>query len=937
MSRTLFHRNLVIIGLCGLMNALTFTALTIPTTAYATTTATLSGAITQLSGEPIMDAVVNVTASSMIGTRSMLTDQFGRYQFTGLSAGSYLINVVHPSYKNISGAPVTLTAGAASSIDGSLALTSKRDVESSTTTGSAIDTSATHTGLTVQGNSLVHNPSVRTLEDAVGTLPGVLNVMGTGGSAGQHIHGSFATANQYSIDGVNTSDPLDNRNSVGINIDAIESIQLLTSGLDAEYGRTLGGVVNVTTKSGGETWRGTSHLDYTGSAGVLATELSGDNFEGLSAGRVAFNLGGPVLAERVWVYTSLQGALSTTSNAVDTSAYARDFDSYPLQPEKILGMNFYNKVTAKITSKQDLRWTFSADPAAHHNILQNPTVLPAGEAAEKTGGWLTSLNHGWQLSDSTRLESTLSSQTTHTDTLSMLWLDCADTDDNGACLEDLSKRGYLGQPIGTTFYGLNEGEYSSGAFQESTFSSRSRHAINIAMTNAFDFLGRHNTKTGVSIEALSATTTTPGDGTVYYAFNDGDSILGNDDPTNLNDYSPAIIERSNNSNELSTSGTSLSWYLQDIYKPTKKLTIRPGVRIDAPSLKNADGAVIYKAFNVAPRLGVAFALNDKEVIHGHVGRYYDTGQMLLAQLLASGGTSTSGYEWDGLTNAWSETASYTNNSAIIAHSDLKSPYADELHLGYNRDVGSHWTLISNVAYEVSRGFWEDDEVNQIWNDEGTAIIGYRDGSTDAIYRLRTPDDLYTRYATLEFAMQRTFGENLSMLASYTYSNAVGTNSEDSASATMDIGTLSQFEEGMLTYDVPHNIKLMGTYQRPDTFKLGGLSAGYLVGWNLGIRSGLPYRTTLANGAGYDTFDSAIDGTDRLPAMAQADLRAALTLGRGEHRVVAGVDVTNIFNDRATTSIDSHFDPAAVGDDQTYGDILSRQAPRTVSLVVRGEF
>ncbi|HRE27461.1 MAG TPA: hypothetical protein PK954_12555, partial [Anaerolineales bacterium] len=44
---------------------------------------------------------------------------------------------------------------------------------------------------------------------------------------------------------------------------------------------------------------------------------------------------------------------------------------------------------------------------------------------------------------------------------------------------------------------------------------------------------------------------------------------------------------------------------------------------------------------------------------------------------------------------------------------------------------------------------EDDEVNQIWNEDGTEVIGGRNGTTSAVYRLRTPDEVFNRFTSVE--------------------------------------------------------------------------------------------------------------------------------------------------------------------------------------------
>ena len=79
-----------------------------------------------------------------------------------------------------------------------------------------------------------------TTEDAVG--PAVL--------------GSTGAENQYIIEGLNTTGIERAERTKQLNFDFVEEIEVKTGGLNAEYGRMTGGVINVITKSGGNTFRG---------------------------------------------------------------------------------------------------------------------------------------------------------------------------------------------------------------------------------------------------------------------------------------------------------------------------------------------------------------------------------------------------------------------------------------------------------------------------------------------------------------------------------------------------------------------------------------------------------------------------------------------------------------------------------------------------------
>ena len=60
------------------------------------------------------------------------------------------------------------------------------------------------------------------------------------GGGNPNIHGGSLYDNQYLVDGINTTDPVSNTFSANFNFDAIKEVQVLTGGLDAEYGQATG-------------------------------------------------------------------------------------------------------------------------------------------------------------------------------------------------------------------------------------------------------------------------------------------------------------------------------------------------------------------------------------------------------------------------------------------------------------------------------------------------------------------------------------------------------------------------------------------------------------------------------------------------------------------------------------------------------------------------
>ena len=127
-----------------------------------------------------------------------------------------------------------------------------------------VDTTSTTTGTNYSSRVITHLPVARNYADIVHSNPGVLTDPGDtqGRSLALSIYGSTSAENQWIIDGVNTTNVLKGIQGKAINNEFVQEVEVKTGGYQAEYGRALGGVINVITKSGGNTFHGDGFVYY---------------------------------------------------------------------------------------------------------------------------------------------------------------------------------------------------------------------------------------------------------------------------------------------------------------------------------------------------------------------------------------------------------------------------------------------------------------------------------------------------------------------------------------------------------------------------------------------------------------------------------------------------------------------------------------------------
>ncbi|MCD4653238.1 TonB-dependent receptor, partial [bacterium] len=116
-----------------------------------------------------------------------------------------------------------------------------------------------------------------------------------------HVHGAAINDNQYLIDGLDHTDVLFANGRLGLTPEVVDSVEIQTSALNAEYGRIMGGVFNAVTRSGGDDWHGRIRLDY------VDTDWESDSDHpryhaggGYNYWKPTFVLDGPVIREKLW-------------------------------------------------------------------------------------------------------------------------------------------------------------------------------------------------------------------------------------------------------------------------------------------------------------------------------------------------------------------------------------------------------------------------------------------------------------------------------------------------------------------------------------------------------------------------------------------------------------------------------------------------------------
>jgi hypothetical protein len=918
--------------------------------AFAQTTGTLKGEIVDQADSPLAGVALTLTGSNLQGQREKLTTDEGRFLFIALPPGDYRLVIEKEGFKTIIRENLVVALGRTVSLMLVLELPEVGEAVEIIDTRPVVDVESTMQSETLSHDFLKDLPSARSFQDAVQFLPGV-----TGGS-NPNINGGGSGSNQYYLDGATTTDPVTGTFSMNFNFDAIEDLEVITAGYDARYNQGLGGTINIVTKSGGNTFEG----DF--SVYLLTSKLAGDGNQYVSLRpsdtlniELNASLGGPIVKDRLWFYLSYR----YTRNRFLASGGAdigRDFSRFPLVPTLVKGHFVLAKLTANPFERNQFTFSFRMDPLRFENLGQSVRTVADAGLLWRQGGFATNLSHEVRIGGRAVLDTRVVYSYSTIFLEPMLWKDCVERDDLGRCVDETDDQGRdLQAPRIVSSRGLNHGSYGNY-----NYNRRHRFEVNSNLRVNIDrALGAHTLDVGVFFSPIWSVFDFGYVGNTLIQKNpidkNGDGVLeGIEEISDLDSYENEARYVIVNEDRQIQTGSTFNVYFNDVWNPTRGLTIRGGVRYLRARLSNNIGDTIIDNHAVSWGAGVSWDpfRDGKTSLVLNVAQISEPGLLLVSGVLNQGSFNFEYYPWDDEQQRWSEEADRASTPASnISHPDFVVSRTNEFYGAVRREIARDMRAEVQFVYKRFRNNWEDDEVNVLWNERGDDQVGFRNGTPDDIYRLRTPQDSNRRYFSLTLLLKKELSDNFSMLGSYTYSRFISNTSarnqddQQGRSGDFDNPTQRYVEDGLGAFDRPHVAKIAAKYDNPTVWKVSEkFSLGYSVGASFQFASGVPLNRLEYNDwrRGYTNYIFKRGTRERLPASLDLDIRAALALSIAGTRVDIIVQAFNILNSLEVTEANE----AATRDNDTvdrigtgavYATPTRYQRPRRLELGVRFSF
>jgi len=248
-------------------------------------------------------------------SRDALANESGDYTFVEVVPGTYTVQFELTGFKKNVQKSVIVDVNQVVTLNSTLQIGGSQEIVDVTSEAPQVDTTSTQLGAVINDRSVNELPlNQRDTYQFLQLQPGVQAQLGSSGTlfAGSSdagsvsVNGGRTRANNFNVNGGDANDQFVNTPTIQPTPDSVQEFRIITNTFDAEYGRNSGSVVNLITKSGGNTFHGdvyeylrNTDLDSRGYPDTTKPQLNQNQFGG--------TFGGPIKKDRSFFFLSYEG------------------------------------------------------------------------------------------------------------------------------------------------------------------------------------------------------------------------------------------------------------------------------------------------------------------------------------------------------------------------------------------------------------------------------------------------------------------------------------------------------------------------------------------------------------------------------------------------------------------------------------------------------
>jgi Carboxypeptidase regulatory-like domain len=308
------------------------------------TTAGIQGTVRDASGAVVGGAHVVVRGTTLAGDKSLDSESTGYYRFANLPPGVYTVEVSAKGFKSVKRGGLTLEIGHLPTVDITMEVGATVEVVEVSGQAPAIDVTTNTNQTNVTQDVIDNTPHGYSFQSVIQYAPmarneplaGGSSMMGSGGTGGSlpgssgngmsvgfSVGGAADSESAYLVEGQDTENISGGASQANVPFEFIQEVQVKTSGIEAEHGGALGGVVNVVMKKGSNAYHGSvfgtfesdamdgganATLRYDPTPVSIPTGFDNDSQtyspkkDHFRIAQPGFTVGGPMIKDRLWFF-----------------------------------------------------------------------------------------------------------------------------------------------------------------------------------------------------------------------------------------------------------------------------------------------------------------------------------------------------------------------------------------------------------------------------------------------------------------------------------------------------------------------------------------------------------------------------------------------------------------------------------------------------------
>jgi hypothetical protein len=862
----------------------------------------INGRILDPSGAAIVDAEITIVNDATRIQYASRTNGDGIYVVTNLPPGPYRLQVAKPGFKTLIKPDIVLNVQDSVAINFTLPIGAVADTVTVEGGAPVVDTQSATVSTVIDRNFVESLPlNGRSFNTLLQLTPGVV-IAPTGGnpqSPGQFsIAGQRTDANNFTVDGVSADFGVAANNGAGasgtgsaqalsaiggtsslVSVEALQEFRVETSSFAPEFGRSPGGQVILTTRSGANDYHGGVYeyfrndvLDandwFANAAGKARAEERHNDFGSF--------IGGPILKGKTFFFVSYEGArlkIPQSSLITVPSEWARTvavpatiapyLNAYPQPDDRRVTPGLY---TAQFTGVWSNSATLNAGSVrvdhtfnSRFSIFGRYNEAPSEIVSRNSGSnTLTSgpvntrtLTLGFNALLNSRVSNTFRANYS---TQYAAGLNSLDSFGGAVPLPPSLLLGPL--PVKDALASFNIFDAPGGYTIGPAIRNTSRQ-INFVDDLSF-VVGAHQIKYGVDYRAVELYAEPRHDQVQYVArtvqgfISSGGQVFNMQTAT----LAPARLR-----------SQSLSLYAQDTWKATRRVSLTYGVRWEVAPAPAGLGATTLASWtntntpsqialaplgtsvwgttygDFAPRVGVAYALSDSGdfVLRAGGGIFYDLGVGSVANLAVTFPNSAVRNNLNTqlpvadptpLLPAISTMAPYGQVQAFAPN--LKLPRSYQWNLALEKSFAGKQVVSVTYVGQAGRDLLREEELFRP-NPNFLSTFGI------------TQNDAWSNYHALQLQFRRPLSARVQALLNYTWSHSLDNASNDVVAGLSNTVISAASDYGSSDFDVRHSFSGALTFAVPAAAKSGPFAVvtrDWSIDTVIFARTGFPFNATV---------------------------------------------------------------------------------------------